>query len=88
MEESKRRHEDSIKIQTEAALHEFRVKQELYSRDLNVMNSGIHPAPETLHSSAAKLNEKLKISAKPHASVESSIKVKRNALGIAPKNPK
>lgn len=83
VEDSKRQHELMIKSQTDAALHEFRIRHELLSREAQFKETEVEKI-EPVKVSLSKINEKLKSS----ASTESTIKSKRNLLGIAPKSNK
>lgn len=87
VEESKRLQELAIKKQTEAALHEFRVKHELLSREAQVQDP-FNPKTETIHATLAKINDKVKSSTQQAPVSETTIKSKRNLLGIAPKAKK
>lgn len=86
VEESKRLHELAIKKQTESALHEFRVKHELLSRESQVQDP-FNIKPEPICATIAKINDKVKSSQQAPAS-ETTIKSKRNLLGIAPRTNK
>lgn len=87
VEESKRLQELAIKRQTEAALHEFRIKHELLSRESQLQDP-LNIKPEPVHSSIAKINDKVKLSTQQAPASETTIKSKRNLLGIAPKAKK
>ena len=86
VEESKRQQELAIKKQTDAALHEFRVRHELFSRESQVQDPNSTKI-EPIHTTLAKINDKVK-SAAQNAPSELAIKSKRNLLGIAPKTKK
>ena len=76
VEESKKNQELCIKKQTDAALHEFRIKHELISRESYFQELD-----------AEKIHGKGKIkSSAPQT--ESVINTKRNLLGITPKSNK
>ena len=87
VEESKRLQELTIKKQTDAALHEFRVKHELLLRESQVQDP-FNMKPEPIHATIAKINDKVKSSTQQAPASETAIKSKRNLLGIAPKAKK
>lgn len=87
VEESKRQQELSIKKQTDAALHEFRLKHELLSRELDIQGTSSSKF-EPIEASLSKINEKVKSSALQVPPSETTIKSKRSLLGIAPKPKK
>lgn len=87
VEEAKFQQELAIKKQTDAALHEFRIKHELLSREAQIRQPG-YSKPEPIQTSLAKINDKIKSSTQQALPAESSIKSKRNMLGIAPKAAK
>lgn len=87
VEESKRLQELAIKKQTDAALHEFRVKHELLSREYQVQDS-FNIKTEPIHATISKMNDKVKSSIQQAPASETAIKSKRNLLGIAPKAKK
>lgn len=87
VEESKRLQELAIKQQTEAALHEFRVRHELLSRESQYQDSNITKI-EPIHATLAKISDKVKSSSQHVPTSETTIKSKRNLLGIAPKAKK
>lgn len=84
VEDSKRQQESMIKNQTDAALHEFRVRHELLSRESHFKETEKEKL-EPVKVSLSKINEKLKSSTQQALPSESTIKSKRNLLGIAPK---
>lgn len=86
VEESKLQRERSIKEENEAALHEFRIRHELLARESHLKEfSGM---TEPNKSTLAKVTDKLKVSEKKTLPSDSTIKSKRNLLGIAPKSNK
>lgn len=87
VEESKRLQELAIKKQTDAALHEFRVKHELLSREYQVQDP-FNTKTDPIHATIAKINDKVKSSTQQVPVSETVIKSKRNLLGIAPKAKK
>lgn len=84
VEEAKRQQDLMIKNQTEAALHEFRVRHELLSRESQFRETEKEKV-EPVKVSLSKINENLKLSAQQALPSESTIKSKRNLLGITPK---
>lgn len=86
LEESKIQNERSIKMQTDAALHEFRIKHELLAREVHFQEFEMEKV-EHVKASLAKITNNVKISSQQSAP-EASIKSKRNLLGISPKGNK
>lgn len=87
VEESKLRRERDIKEETEAALHEFRIRHELLARESQMKETDAITI-EPIKSSLAKISDKSKLNNKDSSSADSAIKSKRNLLGIAPKSNK
>ena len=83
VEEYKRLQELNIKNQTEAALHGFRVKHELLSRESQIQDY-FNLKSESNYAKAVKINDKLKSSSQQTFTSETTIKSKRSSLGIAP----
>ena len=87
LEESKLQRERGIKEETEAALHEFRIRHELLSRESQLKDSDsgtIEPIKSTL----AKITDKVKSTNNNPLPSDSTIRSKRNLLGISPKGNK
>ena len=80
VEEAKRKQELTIENQNEAALHKFRIRHELLSRKSQLQEI------EPVRASLLKINEKVRSSILQTSSSESTIKSKRNLLGISPKS--
>ena len=85
VEEAKRKQELTIENQNEAALHKFRIRHELLSRKSQLQESETEMI-EPVRASLLKINEKVRSSILQTSSSESTIKSKRNLLGISPKS--
>lgn len=84
VEESKNQKELAIKEETEAALHEFRIRHELLTKGSHLKETEL-VMKEPIKELQTKFGDNLKPCEKNTSLSESAIKTKRSFLGIKPK---